>query len=54
MVFGLGDSSYEHFCKAAQDLDKRLEELGANRILTRVDADLDFQTKSKNWVLSCV
>ncbi|MCP4282945.1 MAG: assimilatory sulfite reductase (NADPH) flavoprotein subunit [Gammaproteobacteria bacterium] len=49
-VFGLGDSSYEHFCKAAQDLDKRLEELGANRILARVDADLDFQTKSKNWV----
>lgn len=49
-VFGLGDSSYEHFCKTARDFDQRLEELGASRILARVDADLDFRTDSKNWV----
>jgi len=49
-VFGLGDSSYEHFCKTARDFDQRLEALGASRVLTRVEADLDFQSQSKNWV----
>lgn len=49
-VFGLGDSSYEHFCKTARDFDQRLEELGASRILERVDADLNFQSESENWV----
>jgi len=49
-VFGLGDSSYEHFCKTARDFDQRLEALGASRMLPRVDADLDFQSASKNWM----
>lgn len=49
-VFGLGDSSYEHFCKAARDFDDRLRELGGNRIMPRVEADLDFQTSSENWL----
>lgn len=49
-VFGLGDSSYEHFCKAGRDFDQRLEALGASRLLKRVDADLDFHSPEKNWV----
>ncbi|MCP5417317.1 MAG: flavodoxin domain-containing protein [Chromatiaceae bacterium] len=49
-VFGLGDSSYEHFCQAARDFDLRLEELGASRLLERVDADLDFLARSRHWV----
>lgn len=49
-VFGLGDSSYEHFCKAAVDFDRRLEELGARRLLARVDADLDFRSVSEGWI----
>ncbi|MCB1905430.1 MAG: flavodoxin domain-containing protein, partial [Gammaproteobacteria bacterium] len=49
-VFGLGDSSYQHFCKTARDFDARLEALGASRILERVDADLNFQAKSENWI----
>lgn len=31
-VFGLGNSSYEHFNKIAKDLNQRLESLGAHRI----------------------
>jgi sulfite reductase (NADPH) flavoprotein alpha-component len=48
-VFGLGDSSYEHFCQAARDLDRRLAELGARRLLERVDADLDYQPIYAGW-----
>lgn len=48
-VLGLGDSSYEHFCQAARDLDRRLAELGARRLLERVDADLDFQPAYQAW-----
>ncbi len=49
-VLGLGDSSYEKFCQAAKNLDKRLEELGAKRVLPRVDCDLDFAEPSARWI----
>ncbi|HYN78900.1 MAG TPA: flavodoxin domain-containing protein, partial [Lamprocystis sp. (in: g-proteobacteria)] len=48
-VFGLGDSSYVYFCKTARDFDERLAELGARRIVDRVDADLDFRPVSEGW-----
>jgi len=34
MVFGLGDSSYYFFCKAAKDIEAKLEELGAEKMLS--------------------
>jgi len=33
MVFGLGDSSYYFFCKAAKEVEAKMEELGAKKIL---------------------
>lgn len=33
MVFGLGDSSYYFFCKAAKQVEARMEELGATKVL---------------------
>lgn len=48
-VLGLGDSSYPNFCRAGKDFDKRFEELGAKRLLERVDADLDFATAANAW-----
>lgn len=33
MIFGLGDSSYYFFCKAAKDIETRMEALGATKIL---------------------
>ena len=51
-VLSLGDSSYEHFCKMGKDFDRRLEELGGNRLVKRVDCDVDFDSDFENWKLS--
>ncbi len=48
-VFGLGDSSYPDFCQAGKDFDQRLEDLGAQRLLDRVDADVDFDESASEW-----
>ncbi|EKK7713642.1 NADPH-dependent assimilatory sulfite reductase flavoprotein subunit [Cronobacter dublinensis] len=48
-VFGLGDTSYERFCQAGKDFDTRLAELGAERLLDRVDADVEYQTAAQAW-----
>ncbi|MEI7254411.1 NADPH-dependent assimilatory sulfite reductase flavoprotein subunit [Dickeya dadantii] len=48
-VFGLGDTSYEFFSKAGKDFDGRLAELGAERLLDRVDADVEFQPLAEQW-----
>ncbi|MBK4715768.1 MULTISPECIES: NADPH-dependent assimilatory sulfite reductase flavoprotein subunit [Tenebrionibacter/Tenebrionicola group] len=48
-VFGLGDTSYEHFCQAGKDFDARLAELGAERLLSRVDADVEYQAAAQAW-----
>ncbi len=49
-VLGLGDSSYEFFCKTGRDFDRRLEELGGKRILDRVDLDVDFDDGAEAWI----
>ncbi|KAF4701523.1 hypothetical protein FOZ63_015824 [Perkinsus olseni] len=38
-VFGLGDSSYEHFCAAAVQLDVRVAELGLTRAIPLTKGD---------------
>ncbi|PPI88483.1 sulfite reductase subunit alpha [Candidatus Pantoea edessiphila] len=48
-VFGLGDTSYEFFSKAGKDIDNRLAELGAKRLIDRVDADVEYKNKLKVW-----
>ena len=48
-VLGLGDSSYEQFCKAARDFDSRLSTLGATAVLDRVDCDIDFEVDAQAW-----
>lgn len=53
-VFGLGDSSYAHFCQAAVEVDERLAALGAKRIQTRTDADVDFQADAEQWLPNTV
>ncbi|EKS1982275.1 TPA: NADPH-dependent assimilatory sulfite reductase flavoprotein subunit [Klebsiella variicola] len=48
-VFGLGDTSYEFFCQSGKDFDSKLAELGAERLLDRVDADVEYQTAAAEW-----
>jgi sulfite reductase (NADPH) flavoprotein alpha-component len=48
-VLGLGDTSYEEFCKMGKDFDARLEALGARRIYERVDCDVDYDDDFDIW-----
>ncbi|UJF18000.1 assimilatory sulfite reductase (NADPH) flavoprotein subunit [Vibrio sp. SS-MA-C1-2] len=49
-VIGLGDSSYDYFCKAASDFSERFLALGATEGKPKIDADLDYVTSTKPWV----
>jgi len=53
-VLALGDSSYEFYCKTGKDFDNRLEELGAKRVLDRVDLDVDFDEDAEIWMKNAV
>ena len=48
-VLALGDSTYELYCEGGKRLDKRFEELGAKRLLPRVDCDIDYDEPAAAW-----
>ncbi|ELK1818277.1 assimilatory sulfite reductase (NADPH) flavoprotein subunit [Vibrio cholerae] len=48
-VLGLGDSSYQFFCQTGKDFDQFLENLGAQRLVERLDADVDYQAAASEW-----
>ncbi len=48
-VFGLGDTSYQNFCQSGKDFDGKLAELGAERLVERVDADIEYQEVATTW-----
>jgi sulfite reductase (NADPH) flavoprotein alpha-component len=49
-VLGLGDSSYQFFCKTSTDFDAKLEELGGSRVLDLVSLDVDFDDGADAWI----
>ena len=49
-VLGLGDSSYPKFCQAGIDFDTKLAELGGERLIDRLDADVDFEKVANEWI----
>jgi len=48
-VLSIGDSMYEDFCKAGHDIESRLEELGAIRVVDGIDCDVDFEFTASKW-----
>lgn len=48
-VFSLGDSSYDLFCQAGKDFDKRFNELGGKKLLNRLDVDIEYEDDYIKW-----
>jgi len=49
-VLALGDSAYPLFCKAGEDVDKRLHFLGGRRIIQMKKCDTDFEGDANTWI----
>jgi sulfite reductase (NADPH) flavoprotein alpha-component len=49
-VCALGDKTYDRFCQCGRDFDRRLSELKAQRIIDRVDCDVDYEKPWKAWL----
>ena len=49
-VLSLGDTSYEFFCQSGIDWDVWFEKQGANRVVPRVDCDVDYDEMANGWV----
>lgn len=48
-VLGLGDTDYQIFCGMGKNLDRRFEELGAQRFAPRTDCPLEFDEPAQQW-----
>lgn len=48
-VLALGDTAYAEFCAVGRKIDERLAALGGNRVVDRLDCDLDFEKPAADW-----
>ena len=53
-VCALGDTSYEFYCESGKDWDRRLEQLGATRLVDRVDCDVDYDSPAAAWAIEAL
>jgi len=49
-VLWLGDRNYSDFCGASKKFDSRFEALGAKRLISRGECDVDYETPAKKWI----
>jgi sulfite reductase (NADPH) flavoprotein alpha-component len=49
-VLALGDTSYPMFCKAGEDVDHQLGNLGGERIVDIRRCDVDFEQEAQSWM----
>jgi sulfite reductase (NADPH) flavoprotein alpha-component len=49
-VLALGDRIYADFCQAGIEVDDRLAELGAHRLVDLVTCDDDYETPASHWL----
>ncbi len=53
-VCALGDTSYEFYCQSGKDWDLLFEQLGAIRLVDRVDCDVDYDAPAAAWALEAL
>jgi len=49
-VLALGDTSYPMFCKAGEDVDVQLGQLGGERLVEIRRCDVDFESEAQHWM----
>nr|WP_310618168.1 sulfite reductase subunit alpha [Pantoea cypripedii] len=49
-ILAIGDTGYDGFCQAGKFIDMRLEQLGAKRVVDRIDCDIDYEEPSSAWI----
>lgn len=49
-VLALGDRAYAQYCEIGRRIDERFAALGGNRIVDRIECDLDFEMPAGAWI----
>ena len=51
-VIALGDTAFEFFCESGKEWDEILQRKGGNRVVDRIDCDVDYEDYVQDWILN--